>query len=77
MNDITPLLKVAEAAEYLSVSADTVRRLITSGKLPHARIGNSIRFRRSDLDTFVAANTSTTWTRVDGRGRPRSGNAES
>lgn len=72
MNDIAPaVLSIPETAVYLSVSKDTVRRLITRGDLAHARVGNSIRLRRADVDAFLEQNTSTKWTRVDDRGRPR------
>lgn len=64
------VMNVANAGAYLSVSADTVRRLIRAGHLPHARIGNSLRVRRSDLDAYLDKQTTTEWHRVDGRGRP-------
>jgi len=63
-------VSVTDAALYLQVSADTVRRLIRGGLIPHARIGNSIRIRRVDLDAYLEAQTSRQWRRVDGRGRP-------
>lgn len=48
------LLKIPEAAEILSISPLTVRKLISEGKLPAVRIGNkSIRVRKSDLREFV------------------------
>jgi excisionase family DNA binding protein len=62
-------VSIPDAARYLGVSADTVRRLIRGGALPHARIGNSIRIRRADLETYLQDQTSTQWRPVDGRGR--------
>ncbi|MCH2128002.1 MAG: helix-turn-helix domain-containing protein [Pirellulaceae bacterium] len=62
-------LSVVEAGRYLGVSADTIRRLIRAGTLPHARIGNSIRLRRSDLAAYLDAQTTREWKPVDGRGR--------
>jgi len=45
------LLKVTEAAEFLSVHPNTVRKLIKSGKLPALRLGpKTIRIRKSDLE---------------------------
>ena len=58
-----------EAGSYLGVSADTIRRMIRAGTLPHARIGNSIRLRRSDLAAYLDAQTTREWKPVDGRGR--------
>jgi len=62
-------LSVVEAGRYLGVSADTIRRLIRAGTLPHARIGNSIRLRRSDLADYLDAQTTRQWKPLDGRGR--------
>jgi excisionase family DNA binding protein len=62
-------VSIAGAGTYLGVSADTVRRLVRSGTIPHARIGSSIRIRRTDLETYLEGQTSRDWRRVDGRGR--------
>ena len=43
------LLTRAEVARYLRVSDRTVSRLISTGKLPAARIGRAVRIRQSDL----------------------------
>ncbi len=63
------VLSVSETALYLSVSPDTVRRLIRDGSMPHARVGNSIRIHKKDLDTYLADRRTTKWERVDGRGQ--------
>lgn len=62
-------ISITDAGLYLGVSADTVRRLVRSGAIPHARIGNSIRIRRTDLDTYLEDQTSRQWRPMDGRGR--------
>jgi excisionase family DNA binding protein len=62
-------LSIPDAGTYLGVSADTVRRLVQAGDIPHARIGNSIRIRRVDLEDFLETKTTRQWQRVDGRGR--------
>jgi excisionase family DNA binding protein len=62
-------VNIAGAGTYLGVSADTIRRLVQSGAIPHARIGSSIRIRRADLDAYLESQTSREWRRVDGRGR--------
>ena len=62
-------LNVTDAGRYLGVSADTIRRLIRTGTLPHARIGNSIRLRRSDLTDYLDAQPTRQWKPLDGRGR--------
>jgi len=60
---------INQASAYLSVSPDTMRRIVRSGAIPHARVGNSIRLQRKDVDEYLAARTSTEWQPVDGRGR--------
>jgi excisionase family DNA binding protein len=62
-------VSIAGAGTYLGVSADTVRRLVQSGTIPHARIGCSIRIRRADLDAYLESQTTREWQPVDGRGR--------
>jgi excisionase family DNA binding protein len=46
-------LSVREVAAHLGISRATVYRLCDDGRLPHARIGQVIRIRVCDLDTFV------------------------
>ena len=62
-------LRVRQAAQYLSVHPYHLYRLVRTGKLPHCRVGNNIRIRRADLDSYLAARTTRTWSRVDRRGR--------
>lgn len=47
------LLTVDAAADYLSVSPKTVRRL--AARLGGSKVGGSLRFRRADIDAYVAA----------------------
>lgn len=65
-------MSVANAGRYLGVSTDTVRRLVRAGAIPHARIGNSVRIRRADLEDYLEAQTSRDWRPVAGRGRSAS-----
>jgi excisionase family DNA binding protein len=62
------VLSIRQAGAYLSVSSDTVRRLIRGGTLPHARVGNSIRIRWSDLEDYLQGQISQNWQPVDNRG---------
>lgn len=50
----SPLMKVAEAADYLTVSAETVRRWAREDRLPFHRMGRGLRFKKTDLDRFIA-----------------------
>ncbi|MGH2902156.1 MAG: helix-turn-helix domain-containing protein [Solirubrobacteraceae bacterium] len=45
-----PLLEVDEVAAYLGMRTDWVYREVRAGRLPHIRLGRSVRFRRTSLD---------------------------
>lgn len=51
------LLTTGEAAALLKVAADTVRRLVYSGRLPAVNIGSTarprLRIRSADVDAFL------------------------
>ena len=51
--DPNRLLKPQEAADRLTVSLSTLRRLIKDGRLPVVRVGHAIRIRPADLEAFV------------------------
>jgi excisionase family DNA binding protein len=51
MHDV---LTVEEAAEFLRCSPDTVKRRARAGELPASKIGRAWRFRRADLDAWLA-----------------------
>lgn len=57
-DDKLTLLTTEQAARYLGVSASFLAKARISAKpdIPHTKIGASVRYRRSDLETFVAAN---------------------
>jgi excisionase family DNA binding protein len=53
------LLACEEAAKYLSVSTETVRRLCRKRALTFTKVtGTDYRFRRSDLDEYLASRTT-------------------
>ncbi len=47
-------------AALLDVSKATVRRRVEEGALPAVRVGRCLRFRRSQVLAYMAANTTTT-----------------
>ena len=47
------LLTVEEIGARLGLSAEVVRALAKSGKIPSFRIGRSLRFSPDDLATFI------------------------
>lgn len=52
------ILKIDEVAAYLKASKRTVYRLAASGKLPAFKLGGTWRFRRGDLDQWIASRIS-------------------
>lgn len=48
------LLTIADVQERLSVSRDTVGRLLAAGELTPVRIGRAVRISDTDLDEFIA-----------------------
>ncbi|MGO8791136.1 MAG: helix-turn-helix domain-containing protein [Terriglobia bacterium] len=56
----SPLLTVTEAAMYLKISAWTLRHWVSKHKIIFVKYnGNgSVRFRRRDLDRFIAQNVN-------------------
>jgi excisionase family DNA binding protein len=53
----TENMTVKEVADFLRVSRQTVYTMVREGKLPHFRIGNKVRFKRSEIEALT--NTST------------------
>jgi excisionase family DNA binding protein len=49
-------MDVREASERLSVSRQTIRRLIDAGELPHVRIRDRVLLRAVDVNEFVERN---------------------
>lgn len=48
-----------DAAAYIGVSERTIHRMRADGRLPAVRVGRQIRFRREDLDRYLAAHLET------------------
>lgn len=49
----TEVMTVSEVAQYLRINPQTVYRKAKAGELPAVRIGRAIRFRRSELDSWL------------------------
>lgn len=52
------ILTLDEVAVYLKAGKRTVYRLAAEGKLPAFKLGGTWRFRRSDLDRWIASRIS-------------------
>lgn len=46
-------IKVAEAAEYIGVSKDTIYKLVRKQEIPHIRLGKRILFRVESLEAWL------------------------
>ena len=48
------MMTAGEVADYLQCSVTTVRRFASRGKMPHYRLGKLVRFRRSEIEHWLA-----------------------
>ena len=55
MSDQDEWIRTPEAARYLGVHIETMRRWARDGVIPAAKLGNrgGFRFKRTDLDRFL------------------------
>ena len=53
------LLSSDQAAEYIGISAPTLRiwRCTHRHQIPYLKIGSLVKYRRADLDAFLASRT--------------------
>lgn len=49
------IMTLKEVAEYLKVAEKTAYRLVAEGKLPGFKVGGAWRFRRVDMEKWIAA----------------------
>jgi excisionase family DNA binding protein len=73
MADNEALLTVKEAATYLRIHEDSLRKWVREGKLTCGRVGlrGDMRFRRADLDSLIGLPTPANSLPADiGGGRP-------
>lgn len=49
------VMTAEQAAEFLQTSRDTLLRKARAGQVPAAKFGREWRFRRADLDAWLAA----------------------
>jgi len=55
MSNYSEWMRTPEAAKYLGVHIETIRRWAREGAIPAAKLGNrgGFRFKREDLDRFL------------------------
>lgn len=49
------VLTIKEVAEYLKVTERTIYRLAAAKKIPAFKVGGAWRFRTTDIDSWIAA----------------------
>ena len=49
------IMTLKEVAEYLKVAEKTAYRLVAEGKLPGFKVGGSWRFKRADIESWIAS----------------------
>ena len=54
----TPLLTAQEAASYLRIPIGSLYARISKRQIPFIRLGRLLRFKKSELDQLLTANTS-------------------
>lgn len=52
------ILTIKQVADYLHVTERTIYRLAGANGIPAFKVGGSWRFRKIDLDTWIAAQTA-------------------
>jgi excisionase family DNA binding protein len=52
---ISEIMNIAQVAEYLHTHPSTIYRLLKWQKIPAFRLGSDWRFRRADIEQWVAA----------------------
>ena len=65
MND-DHFLTTEEVLDYLQVNIRTIYRLIRRGEIPAVRVGRQWRFRKPDIDAWLAGHRSHGLTRGSG-----------
>ena len=53
------ILTLKEVAQYLKLAEKTAYRLASGGKLPGFRVGGSWRFKKEDIESWIAGQKTT------------------
>ncbi|MEW6694177.1 MAG: helix-turn-helix domain-containing protein [Pseudomonadota bacterium] len=61
------ILTLDEVAAYLKAGKRTIYRLAASGEIPAFKLGGTWRFRRSELDQWIAASINENETKPKAR----------
>lgn len=64
------ILTIEEVAAYLKAGRRTVYRLAANGQIPAFKLGGTWRFRRTELDRWIAARIGTQGKSTQDKGKP-------
>ncbi len=53
------LLTLPEAADYLRLAKQTIYNMVNREEIPYLKAGRQLRFRKSDLDTWLESSAAT------------------
>ena len=48
-------ISIAETADYIGVSKDTIRNWIKNSQMPAHKVGRLWMFKKSEIDTWISA----------------------
>lgn len=68
-NTADSVMTVKEVADYLRVNKRTVYRLAVDGRMPCFKVGASWRFKRGDIDQWIAAQSAATASGAESRAK--------
>ena len=52
---VKDIMIASEVAEYLNLSEAHVRRLTSTKEIPHIKIGHAVRYKKSDIESWLSA----------------------
>lgn len=73
----SPILSIAEVAEYLDVSEMTIYRYAKAGKIPAFKVGAKWRFNRKSIDRWIEEKEKFNVSGKDRRGKSQASLFES
>jgi excisionase family DNA binding protein len=69
---VREVMDIRQAADYLSISADTLYKYASEGSIPAFKLGNRWRFKRSLVESWMEEQSGVTAAKqVPARVRPR------
>jgi len=58
MSDSPEVMNIRQASEYLGVSADTLYKYLSEGRIPAFKLGNRWKFKKTLLDRWMESKSS-------------------